>query len=36
MLDLDYGTGLETARLTSLLVFAVSITLTIAAGALLW
>ncbi len=36
MLDLDYGTGLATARLTSLLVFAVSMTLTVAAGALLW
>ncbi len=36
MLDLDYGTGLETARLTSMLVFAVSIALTIVAGALLW
>ena len=36
MLDLDYGTGLEAARLTSMLVFAVSITLTIVAGALLW
>ena len=36
MLDLDYGTELETARLTSLLVFAVSITLTIVAAVLLW
>jgi len=36
MLDLDYGVGLETARLTSLLVFAVSITLTVVTGALLW
>ncbi len=36
MLDLDYGTGLETARLTSLLVLAVSMTLTVVAGALLW
>ncbi len=36
MLDLDYGTGLATARLTSLLVFAVSMTLTVVAGALLW
>lgn len=36
MLDIDYGTGLETARLTSMLVFAVSITLTVVAGALLW
>lgn len=36
MLDLDYGTVLETARLTSVLVFAVSIALTVVAGALLW
>ena len=36
MLDIDYGTGLETARLTSALVFGVSITLTVIAGALLW
>ncbi|MBI2225010.1 MAG: succinate dehydrogenase, cytochrome b556 subunit [Betaproteobacteria bacterium] len=36
MLDLDYGTALETARLTSVLAFAVSITLIIVAGALLW
>lgn len=36
MLDLDYGAGLETARLTSVLVFGVSITLTVVAGALLW
>lgn len=36
MLDIDCGTELATARLTSMLVFAVSITLTIVAGALLW
>jgi succinate dehydrogenase / fumarate reductase, cytochrome b subunit len=36
MLDLDCGTELKTAHLTSLLVFAVSITLTVVAGALLW
>ena len=36
MLDMDYGTELETARLTSVLVFGVSITLTIVAAALLW
>jgi succinate dehydrogenase / fumarate reductase cytochrome b subunit len=36
MLDMDYGTELETARLTGMLVFGVSITLTIVAAALLW
>lgn len=36
MLDMDYGTGLEAARLSSMLVFGVSITLTIVAAALLW
>lgn len=36
MLDMDYGAELETARLTSMLVFGVSITLTIVAAALLW
>ena len=36
MLDMDYGTGLATARLTSMLVFAVSIALSVVAGALLW
>jgi succinate dehydrogenase / fumarate reductase cytochrome b subunit len=36
MLDMDYGAELETARLTSMLVFGVSITLTVVAAALLW
>ncbi len=36
MLDMDYGTELEAARLTSMLVFGVSITLTIVAAARLW
>lgn len=36
MLDLDYGTELAAARLTSMLVLGVSITLTLAAAALLW
>lgn len=36
MLDLDWGVGLEAARVTSLLVFVVSITLSVVVGVVLW